>query len=242
MRLCLVHGFTQTGGSWGPVADLLRERGHDVVAPDLPGHGRASGARADLWGAAELLAREVGGAVWVGYSLGGRVVLHLALSRPDVVRGLVVVSTTAGIADAGERARRRHDDTVLAGTIGRDGVAAFIERWLAGPMWATLPRERAGVEHRLTNTAAGLASSLRLAGTGAQEPLWARLGEVAAPALVVTGALDTRFTALGKELTAALPSASMATIAGAGHAVPWEQPDAFVEALDAWLRQAAPQP
>ncbi|HVM66956.1 MAG TPA: alpha/beta fold hydrolase [Acidimicrobiales bacterium] len=242
MRLCLVHGFTQTGTSWGPVTERLRARGHDVVTPDVAGHGRAAGARADLWGAAELLAREVGPAVWVGYSLGGRVVLHLALARPDVAERLVLVSTTAGIADAAERADRRRADAELADELERDGVAAFVERWLQGPLWATLPRTRAGVEHRLTNTAAGLASSLRLAGTGAQAPLWDRLPEVQAPVLVVAGGADAKFAALGKELAAVMPRASYALIEGAGHAAPWEQPDRFVEVLDAWLRQGGSPP
>jgi 2-succinyl-6-hydroxy-2,4-cyclohexadiene-1-carboxylate synthase len=237
VRLCLVHGFTQTGASWGPVADGLRARGHEVLTPDVAGHGRASDARADLWGAAELLARRVGRAAWVGYSLGGRLVLHLALAHPELVPRLVLVSTTAGIVDADERARRRREDGLQASEIERDGVAAFVDRWLQGPLWATLPREHAGVEHRLANTARGLASSLRLAGTGAQDPLWSRLGEITAPVLVVTGAQDARFTSLGKELSAGLPGSASATIEGAGHAVPWEQPDVFVETVDTWLRQ-----
>jgi 2-succinyl-6-hydroxy-2,4-cyclohexadiene-1-carboxylate synthase len=219
------------------VAEPQRARGYDVVTPDLAGHGRAAGTRADLWGAAELLAREVGPARWVGYSLGGRVALHLALARPEVVDRLVLVSATAGIADAAERAERRRADADLADELERDGVAAFVERWLEGPLWATLPQGRAGVEHRLTNTAAGLASSLRLAGAGAQVPLWDRLRDVGAPVLVVTGGEDAKFGALGKELAAGIPDASHTVLDGAGHAAPWEQPERFVEVLDAWLRQ-----
>ncbi len=240
MRLCLVHGFTQTGASWGPVADRLRARGHDVVTPDAAGHGQASDVRADAWGAAELLAREVGEAYWVGYSMGGRLVLHVALAHPSAVAGAVLVSTTAGIADDDERAARRRDDEALAADVEREGVPAFVERWLDRPLWATLARERAGVEHRLTNTAAGLASSLRLAGTGAQEPLWDRLGRVTVPVLVVTGGEDAKFTSIGERLAAALTGATLATIPGAGHAVPWEQPDAFVDAVDAWLTRRTP--
>lgn len=240
MRLCLVHGFTQTGASWAPVAARLRARGHEVVTPDVAGHGAASHLRTDLWGGADLLAEEVGEAVWIGYSMGGRVVLHLALAHSELVSRLVLVSTTAGITDDAERAERRRGDEALAAEVERDGVAAFVERWLRGPLWASLPPDRAGVEHRLRNTAAGLASSLRLAGTGAQQPLWDRLGEIVAPVLVVTGRLDPKFAAIGDELANALPSAAVAAIDGAGHAVPWEQPDAFVDAVDAWLSAPVP--
>jgi 2-succinyl-6-hydroxy-2,4-cyclohexadiene-1-carboxylate synthase len=192
---------------------------------------------ADLAGTAHLLAEEVGKANWVGYSMGGRVALHVALVRPDVVDRLVLVSTTAGIDDERDRRARREADEALAGDIERDGVPAFIERWLEGPLWATLPKERAGIPSRLVNTAAGLASSLRRAGTGTQEPLWDRLPEITAPTLVVTGELDARFAALGDRLAAGLPAASRATLPGAGHAAPWEQPEAFVALLDDWLSQ-----
>jgi len=237
VRLCLVHGFTQTGASWGPVADRLRGAGHDVVTPDVAGHGAASEVRADLWQAAAFLAAEVGSAVWIGYSLGARLVLHVALAHPEVVQRLVLVSSTAGIDDDDQRTDRRAADDALADDIERIGVPAFVERWLSGPLWSTLPRERAGIEHRVGNTAAGLASSLRLAGTGTQDPLWQRLATIDAPALVVTGGLDHKFGELGDRLASLLPQATRVAVADAGHAVPWERPDAFVAAVDAWLRQ-----
>jgi 2-succinyl-6-hydroxy-2,4-cyclohexadiene-1-carboxylate synthase len=237
VRLCLVHGFTQTGASWGPVADELRGAGHDVVTPDVAGHGAASDVRADLRTASALLADAVGPAVWVGYSMGGRLALHVALDHPHLVERLVLVSATAGIEDDVERSARRDADARLADDIERDGVAVFVERWLDGPMWATLPRDRAGLEHRVSNTAAGLASSLRLAGTGAQEPLWGRLSSITVPTLIVTGSEDHKFDALGARLAAGIPHATHATITGAGHAVPWEQPEVFAVTVDQWLRQ-----
>ena len=237
MRLCLVHGFTQTGASWEPVATRLRAAGHDVVTPDAPGHGRRAATAAGLWDGARLLADEVGPAVWVGYSMGGRLALHVALARPSVVTRLVVVSATAGIRDVRDRAARRAADDALAAEIERDGVEAFVDAWLRAPMWATLPPARSGREHRLANTAAGLASSLRLAGTGTQDPLWDRLGAIAVPVLVVTGELDRAYADVGRSLAAALPDATLVEVAGAGHAVPWERPDAFVDAVDAWLTQ-----
>ncbi len=232
MRLALVHGFTQTGRSWAPIAGRLRDAGHDVVAPDVPGHGGRPAA--GMWDAADALAEEVGRAVWVGYSLGGRLGLHLALAHPEAIDGLVLVSTTAGIEDPAEREQRRQADEALAATIGPLGVAAFVERWLDGPLWATLPRESAGVDARLANTAEGLAASLRLAGTGAQDSLWERLAEVPPPALVVNGALDARFVAIGERLASALGAARV-VVPDSGHAVPWEQPDAFCAAVLQWV-------
>jgi 2-succinyl-6-hydroxy-2,4-cyclohexadiene-1-carboxylate synthase len=232
VRLALVHGFTQTGRSWEPIAGRLGQAGHVVVAPDVPGHnGRAA---AGMWDAADALAAEIGPAVWVGYSLGGRLALHVAIAHPEVIVGLVLVSTTAGIEDAGERERRRRGDDELAATIAPIGVPAFVERWLAGPLWATLPRESAGVDARLANTAEGLAASLRLAGTGAQDSLWDRLADVPPPALVINGSLDARFVAIGERLASGLGAARV-VVSGSGHAVPWERPDAFCAVLLEWL-------
>jgi 2-succinyl-6-hydroxy-2,4-cyclohexadiene-1-carboxylate synthase len=238
VRLALIHGFTQTGASWGPVAAALERRGHQVLTPDAPGHGQAAAVRADLWEGAARLAQEVGPSIWVGYSMGGRLCLHVALTRPDVVQALVLVSTTAGIDDPAGRAARREADEELAAGIERDGVPAFVDRWLTGPLWATLPRAAAGIEARLANTPAGLASSLRLAGTGSQEPLWDRIAEIHARSLVITGGLDQKFGPIGDRLAAGLgPGATRVTFPGGGHAVPWEQPDAFVAAVDHWLSQ-----
>lgn len=235
MRLALVHGFTQTGASWDPVRVELERMGYEVVCPDLPGHGTAAGIRAGVPESASRLAADVGEAVWVGYSMGGRVTLDVALEHPDVVRALVLVSTTAGIEDEEERAARRAGDEQLAADLERMGVAAFIDRWLAAPMWATLPRDRAGVESRLTNTAAGLASSLRLAGTGAQASRWSRVQEVRAPTLIITGTADAKFTALGDRLAAAVRGADRIQLTGAGHALPWERPEEFAAAVRGWL-------
>jgi 2-succinyl-6-hydroxy-2,4-cyclohexadiene-1-carboxylate synthase len=238
-RIVLVHGFTQTGRSWDHVApDLARD--HEVVRVDAPGHGGSGEVRADLWEGAALLAQAGGRAVYVGYSMGGRLLLHLALRHPRAVSGLVLLGATAGIDDDDERAERRWSDEALATTIERNGVDAFLERWLAQPLFAGVPFDPTERASRATNTPAGLASSLRLAGTGTQDPpLWARLGEIREkgfPVLVLAGEHDAKFTDLAERLAAGIgPTATFAPVPGAGHAAHLEQPAAFVAALRAWL-------
>jgi 2-succinyl-6-hydroxy-2,4-cyclohexadiene-1-carboxylate synthase len=237
--VALIHGFTQTGRSWAPIAERLMTDGHDVVAPDLPGHGASSQLELDLAGTADHLGRVCGPAAYVGYSLGGRVCLHVALRHPALTRRLVVIGATGGIDDPVERAARRQADAQLAvelDALGDASVRPFVERWLANPLFATLSPEAANIEARLANTAGGLASSLRLAGTGAQRPLWDRLGALDMPVLVVAGELDAKFTAAGERLVAAIgANATLALIPAAGHAAHLEQPDAFAAALEAFL-------
>jgi 2-succinyl-6-hydroxy-2,4-cyclohexadiene-1-carboxylate synthase len=233
-RLVLVHGFTQTSRSWDTVAARLTGR-FEVVAVDAPGHGGSGAVRATLPDGASLLGAIGGPATYLGYSMGGRLCLNLAVARPDLVRRLVLVSTTAGIEDPAERAARRVADDELASSIERDGLDVFLERWLALPLFSTLTADAAGADDRRRNTAPGLASSLRLAGAGTQEPLWDRLGELTMPVLVVAGALDAKYVAIAERLAANIPDATLEVVEGAGHAVHLEQPETFAGALDGWL-------
>jgi len=238
-RLALLHGFTQTGRSWAPLLPALEERvgAHlDVLTPDLPGHGTRPGVRADLWEAARVVGDECGTAAYVGYSMGGRVALHIGLGRPDLVERLVLVSATGGIEDAGERAVRRRDDEVLARSLEDDGVDAFLERWLATPMFADLSPEAAGLIARRENTAAGLAAALRLMGTGTQEPLLRRLDELTMPVLVVAGERDDTFAEQALHLGGWIgPTAQLALVPDAGHACHLENPQGFLDLVVPFL-------
>ena len=243
--LVLLHGFTQTGASWAPLANLFPR--YRLLAPDAPGHGAASSVAADLWGTADLLAATLAAAGieqahWAGYSMGGRMALHLALLHPGRVAKLVLISTSAGIEDPAQRKARRHADEVLAQRVergGTQGLQDFLSAWLAQPLFATLPAERSGLDQRLANTPAGLASSLRLAGAGTQEPLWGRLpelGERGVPVLLVAGELDRKYCEQAAAMAALIgASARTHVVRGAGHACHLERPEEVAAVISRWL-------
>ena len=231
-RIALLHGFTQTGRSWGTVAAALTALGHEVVTVDMPGHGGSDAVRADLPTSADLVTAASGRAVYVGYSMGGRVALHAALRTPALVCGLVLIGATAGIADEAERAERRAADELLAADLERDGLDMFLTRWLASPLFATLPSAAAGLDDRRANSVDGLAASLRLCGTGTQEPLWERLAAIVCPVAILAGAFDDKFRALGRQLAGSIgPNATFSSVGDAGHAAHLERPDAVVAAI-----------
>lgn len=239
-RLVLAHGFTQNTACWGRFASSLAQR-FEVVLVDAPGHGQSGHDEADLQQAA-LLTTEVGGAgVYVGYSMGGRMALHAALARPDLVTGLVLIGATAGIDSAEERADRRAADDQLAERLLRDGLDGFLERWLALPLFAGLSEEQSARPQRLANRSEGLAASLRSCGTGSQQPLWDRLSELTMPVAVIAGSQDQKFTALGSRLVDAMTGTSAELISVPGtHAVHLEQPtrtaEAVGRAIAGWVR------
>lgn len=234
--ITFAHGFTQTARSWDPIRTMLHDRGiANTTAVDLPGHGAASEVRADLWGAADHLVAAGGHGTYVGYSMGGRVCLHAALAHPDSITTLVLIGATAGIDDSIGRDTRRSADEVLADRIESIGVEAFVDQWLTNPLFAGLTPAKSQRDDRLRNDAAGLASSLRLAGTGTQEPLWDRLAEINSPVLLLVGEHDDKFRAIADRLADALPHARVQVIANAGHSVHLEQPDATADAIAAFI-------
>lgn len=235
-RIVLLHGFTQGGAIWVPTMESITTRA-PIDAPDLPGHGSATDVTSDLRATAEEILRHYGRGAYVGYSMGGRVALHIALAHPDLVSHLVLCSTTAGLDDPVERAQRRASDESLAMHIRSVGVDTFLSEWRAQPMFASLAVTTHDAEVRAANTAEGLARSLESSGTGTQDPMWDRLHTLPMPVLVVTGERDDKFTAIGRRLTDSIgDNARHVEIPGSGHAAPFERPTEFASLLSAFLR------
>jgi len=231
----LLHGFAGTRHGWDLVAERLHPERYRPLALDLRGHGDARDARPVSFEAcvADVLAAAPERFVLCGYSMGGRIAQHVALAAPDRVERLVLVATTAGIADDDERAARRADDERLAAFAGGATIEQFADRWSAQPLFAGTPAAAARIwrEDLERNDPRALAAALRGMGTGAMEPLWDRLGALPMPATVLAGAEDPKFVALGERLASALPAAELVVVEGAGHGLPREAPDAVVAAL-----------
>ena len=215
-RVVFVPGFTQTATSWTPSADVVRET-CDVRMLDVP-------PPTTFAATANAIGTTGGPGVYVGYSMGGRLCLRLALDRPDIVRALVLVSASPGIADPIEREARVEADDILADSVEHDGVAAFLETWLAQPMFASVPPDAPGLTDRRRLTPEFLAACLRRLGAGAMEPMWAEVPQLAMPVLLVTGTKDTKYTAIARRMLERMhPNVHHVQLDG-GHALPLEQP------------------
>ena len=238
--ILLLHGFTGGVNAWCEHAPVLA-RHATVVAVDLIGHGRSDTpsdpARYGMEQCVtDLLAvldhRGLARVAVLGSSMGARVALHLAAAAPDRVPALILESGSPGLAAEEERRARRDSDEALAARLERDGVEAFVDYWEALPLFATQRGAPVAVQivqrrQRLYNSATGLANSLRGMGTGVQVSLWDRLGEIHMPTLLIAGAWDDKFRAIGRAMAAALPHARLAIVPDAGHTVHLEQPAEF---------------
>jgi 2-succinyl-6-hydroxy-2,4-cyclohexadiene-1-carboxylate synthase len=237
-RLVFLHGFTQTHHHWHRCAAMIAERldPEPVLALiDMPGHGLSSSERLTIEQAAPLLPHLAGRGTYIGYSMGGRFALAAACLQPPQIERLVVIGANAGLDDPGDRAARRAEDDERANRIEQIGVDAFIDEWLSMPIFTGLGVDAADRSHRRRNTAAGLASSLRLAGTGAQQPIWPSLASLSIPVLVLAGEGDAKFRAIGERIAAAVPDGQFDVIQGAGHAAHSEQPEATAALIAGWL-------
>ena len=246
--LVFLHGFTGSAASWASVSrDLASD--HRVIAIDLIGHG-ASSAPVDpsryafeqaLHDLAEVTAQlGVARASWMGYSLGGRLALGMALDDPERVSSLILVSATAGIYDEHERHQRTEADEVMARRIDEAGVEAFVDEWERLPIWESqgaLPDDVSRMQRniRLGNRAVGLSNSLRGMGQGAQPSYWERLGEIEVPVLLMAGALDRKFVGIAGQMGVRIVEATLSVVPGAGHAVHLERPREFVDDVRKFL-------
>ncbi|MEZ5123444.1 MAG: alpha/beta fold hydrolase [Solirubrobacterales bacterium] len=233
--LVLLHGFTQTGRSWDAVR---RELGGDVLAPDLRGHGAATERRPIDTGhlVADVLALAPARFVLAGYSMGGRLALHVALaprrgewpdwcsSRPRPASSPPRSGRRGGRPTTRWPTRSRRPASRRsphAGPPSRCGPGSRLP--------CAAPRRR----RRRRQDPAGLAASLRGFGTGAMAPVWDRLGELTMPAVVLAGERDAKFRAIGERLAAALPAARLVVVPAAGHALTLEAPGAVAAELAA---------
>ncbi len=245
-----LHGFSGSGRDFAPIAEHLERQ---VAAPDLVGHGPGNAPDDPAaYSMERVVARlegtlnelKLGRVPVLGYSMGGRTALHFALAHPERTEALVLVGATPGFRDAADSAARIQADEARARAVEAGGVDEFAARWEELPIIATqariaAPWGEAMRQRRREHEAAGLASSLRGMGTGAMESVWGRLAELDVPTLLITGAEDTRFTAIARDMLGLLPRASHIVIRRAGHCAHLERPDEAAAQVWGFLKEVA---
>jgi 2-succinyl-6-hydroxy-2,4-cyclohexadiene-1-carboxylate synthase len=246
----LLHGFTQSGRSWREVISKM-PAGWQWILPDLRGHGGTrvrpgaphtmDACTADL----EILWDHLGiqRTHLAGYSMGGRLALHVAAARPERVMSLLTIGAHAGLDEDAREGRRRGDEA-MAQRIESDGLEAFVNYWTSLPLFAGLERRGPSFvaqvrAERMNNRVAGLAESLRGMGAGAMRPVWNELARVKCPCTFVAGQLDHGYVASARRLAGSVPNGRVVVVQRAGHTVHQERPDAFARLLLAHLEAAS---
>ena len=243
--LLLLHGFTGCRTSFAHLREWLTPHA-EVVTVDLPGHGDSPFPQGTTFASTLCALRALLDALGlsqvdvVGYSLGARVALGLAVEESARVRRLVLESGSPGLRRRRDRGERRRQDEALAARLESTGVPAFVERWEALPLFAgvrALPGEvqQALRARRLAGSAEGLALSLRRLGLGSQPSYWSALPSIRTPTLLLSGARDVKFTAVARRMAAELPVVWGHVFSGVGHAPHLEVPEAWAREVTGFL-------
>lgn len=240
--LVFLHGMTLNGRDWEPVVQALAN-GLTLVTVDLLGHGRSQVPESPEHYGIEAVVEQVrvmikelglGCARWVGYSMGGRILLQLAVRHPDLIESMILESTTPGIESEERRKKRRRKDNKLAKYLESRGLEAFVDRWMSAPMFESQQsvsakrRERAR-QLRLQNDPEGLKNCLRELGRGKVPHVWNDLDQLTMPVKLITGDLDDKHRKIHERMHGKLPNSSVTVIDGVGHNVHFEDPETFVE-------------
>ncbi len=246
--LVLLHGFAGSAENW---AELIPRLAADfqVIMIDIIGHGASAKPTDATRYQMEYVARDVVDLIAIlindpvhvlGYSMGGRLALYLAVHYPQRLRSLVLESASPGLASPAERALRQQSDQQLAQWILERGMVWFVDYWENLALFATqknidparFARQR---QQRLKNDPVGLANSLLGMGTGVQPSLWANLAQINMPSLLVVGELDAKYVTLNRAMDAQLPRSTLTLISGIGHNTHLERLPEFATTLSTFL-------
>jgi pimeloyl-ACP methyl ester carboxylesterase len=237
--LMFLHGAGAEHSAFALQSRYFAHHGYGVLAPDFPGHGRSSGlplasiAELASWVLELLDAAEVSKAALIGHSMGSLVALEAAARFPDRVSAIALIGTAAPMPVSEpllHAARAGHLSAIDMLAIWGHSPGARLGGnpnpgvWMMKAYERTLARSREGVLYTdlaaCNDYADGIASA----------------GRVSAPALLIVGSHDAMTPPrAAQELAQALAHAQTVTVAGGGHALMTEQPDAVLDALREFL-------
>ncbi|WP_338471992.1 2-succinyl-6-hydroxy-2,4-cyclohexadiene-1-carboxylate synthase [Niallia sp. XMNu-256] len=246
--LILLHGFTGDHSTWSTLVHQLKGS-RKLVSVDMIGHGKTDSPEAkdrySILSVTQDIERIMDHFQWdvvdvLGYSMGGRIALSLAIKYPQKVRKLILESSSPGLKTELERKNRQIQDEKLASFILEKGIENFVDYWENIPLFSSqrkLPvlKQRVIREQRLQNSAVGLANSLRGMGTGIQPSWWETLNQFEVDTLLLTGTLDQKFCLIAEEMVKLMQKAQWVKVDGSGHAIHVEHSEKFGTIIDGFL-------
>ncbi|MCG5059221.1 MAG: 2-succinyl-6-hydroxy-2,4-cyclohexadiene-1-carboxylate synthase [Limnoraphis sp. WC205] len=244
--LLFLHGFLGNGNDFNTVISPL-SKSFDCIAVDLPGHGKTKVNSGDDFYSLSNTAKglidwleelQIKQCFLVGYSMGGRLALYLALYYPQYFNKVVLESASPGLKTEKERTERYLSDVQLAKELEKLELEEFLTRWYDKPLFQTFkthPQFNTILARRLQNNPTELAKSMRWMGTGNQPPLWDKLSTSEIPLLLLVGELDEKFIKINQEMANLCSTAKLEIILNCGHNIHVENPQQWVKLVQEFL-------
>jgi len=237
--LLLLHGFMGSAADWLPVIEHC-PAAFNYLTVDLPGHGNSPLPPAlSVQSTAEALVAlvnelDLNQVHVLGYSLGGRLALYLAVHYPQRFSSFIIESASPGISAAQERAARRQTDEQRAEQLEQQNFKDFLQEWYRQPLFADLNRHPAFkqlLKRRLKNDPHQLAQVLRGLSVGRQKPLWRQLASIRKPVLLISGEQDEKYKKICADMKQQNPAFRWEQIKQCGHNVHAQQARLYADVL-----------
>lgn len=235
--LVLLHGLGDDHRAWRWTLPWLT-LGHRVLAPDLRGHGgtslgRPEGTLAQLAGDLVDLLDALGleRVDLAGFSLGGAIALNVAIAAPERVNRLLGIATSSRV---GKAAVAWYRERAAIADQGREALRTALAEDVRTQFLPESPHvaEHLRLKEQATADPRGFANGCRANIALGAAPLDPDLSRVRAPTLLVAADGDQLCPLRAAEIVASgIPDARLATIAGAAHQVPVEQPEALARLM-----------
>lgn len=244
--LVFLHGFLGSLKDWDYHISQLKDK-FRCISIDLPGHGRSIKLEfEDCYnfkvGSASIIdildSNNVDKCVLVGYSMGGRLALFLAVEYPDRFKGLVIESASPGLKSEKERNKRYRDDLKLANGLSSSTLELFLQRWYDQPIFSSLknhPDFTDLMNTRMRNNPTELARLLRNMSIGCQPDLWSKWESIKIPSLLIAGEYDRKFIGILSEMERCSTYSRMKIIADSGHNIHFENKNTYSKTLKKFL-------
>jgi 2-succinyl-6-hydroxy-2,4-cyclohexadiene-1-carboxylate synthase len=248
--LLLLHGFMGSGEDWDAVIINLSLDFYCLTI-NLPGHRSALLADCSMEDEGKCSIPQIATEILsilpadrpinlLGYSLGGRIALYLALHYPDRFHKVILESTSWGLPTESERQARRQSDEAIARKLRRRDLSwpAFVDHWYQQPVFAGItdhPHFPALRQRRLQQDPIALANSLTSVGLGTQPYLKDQLTLNQLPLLLLVGEWDQKFVDIGQQMVGSCPPAKLSIVPQCSHNVHFQQPDRWLQAVQEFL-------
>ncbi|WOK95438.1 protein PHYLLO, chloroplastic isoform X2 [Canna indica] len=267
MTVVYLHGFLGTSQDWISVMKGVSATAH-CISIDLPGHGESQvqssmdnrskqGLDLSVESIADALLKLISGmttgrVILVGYSMGARIALHMALKYKEQVAGAVIISGSPGLRDGTSKRIRAAQDEAKASFLVEHGLECFLDTWYSGNLWKSL-RDHPHFSYikktrRRHKDIQGLARILSGLSIGKQLSLWDDLKHLQTPVLFIVGEKDTKFRSISQQMCAEIRTFAKAdnqlqqnlfdtvVVPDCGHAVHLENPLPLINAVRKFLK------
>ena len=237
-RVLFLHGFMGSLQDWDSIINRLQNN-YYCLAIDLPGHGRTPNPEKkysfnDVGATLIDFLKEINFSPYsiIGYSLGGRLAIYIALRYPDLVSKVILESASPGLQTSRERTIRLLQDEALAIKLVNSDFNQFLQEWYDQPLFNSLRQHRDFkklLKKRKMNNPEELAVSLTALSTGKQPSLWDLLSGNKIPILLLVGELDPKFRRIARQMSRQCSTCRTKIIKNAGHNTHFESPCEYVD-------------